>query len=213
MALHFINDSPLLFYGIVLCVDSKSVLYSLQSWHCKVRRDLVNEIKYLVHCIISKNILVNFCWIPSHCGLYWNEVCDRLAKEGAKAYLENSAFTCMPLSCHELISVLEASFYKDNKNCRQMYTMCPRHMASVIYRLRCNALKTKYVKNVKCVCRSAITIQHILFDCPIITTMFLNQGIDTKKCFSNVAGFLKSPEAFVIPVVRILLRSPIGNCL
>ena len=24
-----------------------------------------------------------FCWVLSHCGLYWNEISDKLAKQGA----------------------------------------------------------------------------------------------------------------------------------
>ena len=28
---------------------------------------------------------IDFCWIPSHCGLYWNEVVDSVAKNGASS--------------------------------------------------------------------------------------------------------------------------------
>ena len=56
--------------------------------------------KYLIHCIMYKGIgievvLLLFCFcfvfvvclffggVPSHCGLYWNEISDKLAKQGA----------------------------------------------------------------------------------------------------------------------------------
>ena len=44
---------------------------------------MFHEVKYLKHCIISRGIGTEFCWVPSHRGLYWNEVSDRLAKQGA----------------------------------------------------------------------------------------------------------------------------------
>ena len=27
--------------------------------------------KYLIHCIMDRHIWIQFCWVPSHCGLYW----------------------------------------------------------------------------------------------------------------------------------------------
>ena len=50
-----------------------------------MRRDIVyeNEIKYLIHCNMSRGRGGEFCWVPSHCVLYWNEISDKLAKLGA----------------------------------------------------------------------------------------------------------------------------------
>ena len=42
--------------NVLICVDSKSVLYALQNWDCKVRRDIVYEVKYLMHSIMSRGI-------------------------------------------------------------------------------------------------------------------------------------------------------------
>ena len=50
---------------------------------CKIRGDILYEIKYLIHCIMYKGIGTEFCWVPSHCGLSWNEVSDKLAKQAA----------------------------------------------------------------------------------------------------------------------------------
>ena len=36
--------------------------------------------KYLIHCIMYKGIGIEFLGVPSHCGLYWNEISDKLAK-------------------------------------------------------------------------------------------------------------------------------------
>ena len=41
-----------------------------------MRRDTVHEVKYLIYCIMSRGIGIEFCWAPFHCGLYWNEISD-----------------------------------------------------------------------------------------------------------------------------------------
>ena len=56
MTLNYICNIPVAIVNIVICVDSKSVLYALQNWDCKVRRDIGYEVKYLIHCIISRGI-------------------------------------------------------------------------------------------------------------------------------------------------------------
>jgi len=83
MALSYICNSQLAIYNFVICVDSKSVLCALKSWNCKMRGDIFYEVKYLIHCIMYKGIGIEFCWVPSHFGLYWNEISDKLAKQGA----------------------------------------------------------------------------------------------------------------------------------
>ena len=83
MALYYICNIQLAIYNFVICVDSKSVLCALNNWNCKMRGDIFYEVKYLIHCIMYKGIGIKFCWVPSHCGLYWNEISDKLAKQGA----------------------------------------------------------------------------------------------------------------------------------
>ena len=70
MALNYICNIQLAIYNFVICVDSKSVLCALQSWKCRMRGDIFYEVKYLIHCIMYKGIWIEFCWVPSHCGLY-----------------------------------------------------------------------------------------------------------------------------------------------
>ena len=125
MALHFINDTPLTFNGVVFCVDSKSVLQSILNWDCKLRCDFLFEIRYLIHCIASKGILVDFCWVPSHCGLYWNNVADSLAKNGANGTFNSTKVNNINMSYHELLSLLENSFFKDNDKNKMNMLLCP----------------------------------------------------------------------------------------
>ena len=88
MALNYICNIQLAIYNFVICIDSKSILHALKNWNCKIRGDIFYELKYLIHCIMYKRIGIEFfclfvCWVPSHCGLYWNEISDKLAKQGA----------------------------------------------------------------------------------------------------------------------------------
>ena len=213
MALQTIINSTHLYYGILICVDSKSVLQTLKNWDNKVRCDIIYDIKHSIHYLFSKNVLVNFCWVPSHCGLYWNEVSDRLAKEGAIGLSKNVIKIDLHLSCHELLTSLDFAFNRKYEKTQTIISSCPRDLTKVLYRLRCNAWKTKYVKNISCTCTNPISVQHIFYECPILNTLFQEKGIDIKKCSSNISDFLHSSESIVLHVIRILMNSPIGSYL
>ena len=73
MALNYIRNIQLAIHNFVIFIDSKSVLCALKNWNCKMRADIFYEVKYFIHCIMYKGIGVEFRWVPSHCGLYWNE--------------------------------------------------------------------------------------------------------------------------------------------
>ena len=59
-----------------------------------------------------RGIGIEFCWVLSHCGLYWNEVSDKLAKQGAMEVMSETGYSNLLLSSHEVISVLEKNVYK-----------------------------------------------------------------------------------------------------
>ena len=82
-----------------LCVELKSVLYALQNWDCKMRRDLFHEVKYFMHCIMSRGIGIVFCCVPSHCGLYWNEISDKLAKQEAMKNMSEISYNNLLRDC------------------------------------------------------------------------------------------------------------------
>ena len=93
MALNFISNIQLAIFNFLICVDSKSVLYALQNWDCKMRRHIFYEVKYLIHCIMSRSIGIEFCWVPFQCSHYWNEISDKLSKQGAvKNILEKTVY-------------------------------------------------------------------------------------------------------------------------
>ena len=166
MALQFIADLPIAIYSILFCVDSVSVLRALNNWNSRVRRDLIFEIKHLIHCISSKSIGINFCWVPSHCGFYWNEVADNLAKQGALRSEKSICFSTLHLSSSEINSLLTRSAFVEFQNNKNSILSCPRNVASLIYKLRLNSWKTKYSENISCICLGKISVHHIFFECP-----------------------------------------------
>ena len=51
-------------------------------------------------------------WVPSHCGLYWNEIPDKLAKQGAMKNMSEISSNNILLSSHEINSLLKKTVYK-----------------------------------------------------------------------------------------------------
>ena len=81
MALNYLNSFPNTFFQILICVDSKSVLYALKSLSMKIRGEMIHEISHLVHVLSLNGSAI--CWVPSHCGLLYNNWADRAAMAGA----------------------------------------------------------------------------------------------------------------------------------
>ena len=84
MALNYLLDLPFAVFRVVFCVDSKSVLQSLQIPDSKNSHVIVSEVKHLIHLLICKGTEVTLCWVPSHCGILGNELADKFAKKGAR---------------------------------------------------------------------------------------------------------------------------------
>ena len=80
-----------------------------------MRGDILYEVKYLMHCIMYMSIGIEFCWVPSHCGLYWNEISDKLAKQDAMKNMSETSYSNLLLSSHEMISILEQNVYKQTE--------------------------------------------------------------------------------------------------
>ena len=184
MALTYLLSYPFSIFRLLFCVDSKSVLQALNHSDTRVRSELITEIYHLITFLNLRGSSVNFCWIPSHCGLSANERVDRLAKRGAGANNESEKID-IPLSLHENYSLLEkaswestlqtlkekngqkGAFFKAITNCKTSikgHHRC-RILNSLIFRIRLDAFKTKYSKNVSCICGKQITPYHILFQC------------------------------------------------
>ena len=107
-----------------------------------------------------RGIGTEFCWVPSHCGLYWNEVSDKLAKQGAMKNMSETSYRNLLLSSHEIISLLEKNMYKQTERSKFAIPSYSRYLARVIYKLHLNTRNTKYSQNVTCVCKNIISVKH-----------------------------------------------------
>jgi len=213
MALDYINNLPFNSCNIVLCVDSQSVLHALQKWSCKTRRDLIYEIKYLIHCVINKGIKLDFVWVPSHVGIFWNEMCDLTAKQGALNSVFSYKVNDIRLSYHEIKSIFEKNIYSKYLDSNNNIISFSRNISSLIYRLRLNCWKTKFCKNIKCSCLEDISVHHILFECLELSNLFLEKGIDRKSYDNNIRNLLYADEHTLFLVAKILLGSDLAKLL
>ena len=64
---------------------------------------------------MSRGIGIEFCWVPSHCGLYWNEISDKLAKQGAMNNMSEISSNNLLLSSHEINSLLKKTVCKQTE--------------------------------------------------------------------------------------------------
>ena len=129
---------------------------------------------------MHKGSEITFCWIPSHCGLFFNEKVNKLAKNAASNKFSADNVD-IPLSLHEFYNIIKSKIWgKITKNQNQGgsliktriknipvidsngKTVYDRNIISLMCRWKLNAFKTKFVKNIFCVCGSKITIEHIL---------------------------------------------------
>ena len=190
-------------FSVLLCVDSKSVLQSLSSSNSKERNELTFEIKHIINTLISRGTLVNFCWVPSHCGILFNDWADKLAKQGAHNI--NSINITIPLSIKEMYTILEAKvkikfpfnlLYKATAN-------TTRVVACLAHRLALNSWRTKYCKDIYCICHEILTINHIISDC------------NAMKDFIpvNLQRINNVETTFWVNLAHCLIHSPVGQFL
>ena len=231
MALEYISYLPLAIFRIVLLVDSMSALRSLDSFNPNSRPDLIYEIYYLLYCLSLKGITIDFCWIPSHCGIQGNEMADRAAKRGAKRsdkfidlnilkstdeyyrLLEKTAWERFDTNSEGkrmLHKIFPLAFVKNKLSNSSLYYF--RHVMSIIFRLRTNSLKTKFSKNVKCLCGQYISVIHILRDCNDIRKFLPDSFKSISFSQENLKEILNNPD-IIFCLVEALLHSPIGNLM
>ena len=179
MALEHLLNFPHVIHQILFCVDSKSALLSLKSFSMKIRPELVTEINHLIHTLSSRGSKITFCWIPSHCNIYSNEVADSAARYGALEGEDATKLNC-PLSYKECCSIIDEKFRAkqalNNQTKGQqdfdLYTINTlfhkyiknpfhvRQLTSLFCRWKTNSFRTKYVNSVKCICGDAISVDH-----------------------------------------------------
>ena len=194
-------------YHVVICVDSKSVLQSLKTWDCNAGTELLFEIKHLIHILGSNNTIISFCWIPSHCNIFWNDKVDILAKQGAK---NNHAINVknIPVSLNELKSKIKSNLKPKRNESHIDILSLPRKNSILLLKFRLNVWRTKYVDGIKCLCKEDFSVEHIFYNCEITKTLYQQNNIqlDTTKDIKEILNDEK-----IIGVLNILLDSPIAN--
>ena len=86
---------------------------------------------------------------------------------------------------------------------------CSRYLARVIYKLRLNSWNTKYSQNVTCVCKTILSVKHILLECPITTELFQKNGYDL-NAYNNVRDILYNTDV-ITNIVKSIVQSPVGK--
>ena len=92
----------------------------------------------------SRKCFTNVCCKIHSQRLNWNEVSDKLAKQGALKNMSETSYSNLLLSSYEIISILEKNVYKQTEKNRFAIPSCWGYLARVIYKLRLNTWNTKY---------------------------------------------------------------------
>ena len=164
MALITLVAIPRQIFDVVLCVDSQSVLQSLNSNNPKERQEIIYEIKHNISILIHNGSNVQFCWVPSHCGLLQNDYADFAAKRGAKNVKSDTIE--IPYSTREKYHIIENQFRtKSNSSVFGIIKGQTRRISSLALRLYLNAWRTKFCKDIFCSCKEMITLDHVIFNC------------------------------------------------
>ena len=90
--------------------------------------------------------------------------------------------------------------------------MCCRTISSLIYRLKLDALKTKFVKTVRCVCGDKISTTHILLDCQQIRSL-LPKSFTEKPPVKETLSAAFSNVDLIKDIAEKLLNSPVSAYL
>ena len=81
---------------------------------------------------MSRVTAIEFCW-PSHCGLYWNEISDKLAKQGVMKNTSEISYNNLLLTSLEITPILQKTVYKQAEKSKFAITSCSIYLARVIY--------------------------------------------------------------------------------
>ena len=131
-----------------------------------------------------------------------------MAKKGAQneGTYSYSNFYDMSIDQFEIKSKLN-SLFKEKVGLKPYKRIfCPRYIACLVHKLRLNAWKTKFSKDVVCICKEQLSIQHILFDCQF----FKNKGMDNSS--KSMIEILSDDEK-ILDVVKILAKTEVAKLL
>jgi hypothetical protein len=120
----------------------------------------------------------------------------------------SSVPSCLPLSYNEIKAIFKNNIFSRYHYSTEKKLNCPRHISSIIFKLRVNCWRTKFSEKVSCICSNPISVDHILFNCQYIK----DQLAQKKLNFSNkqVEEILHDPK-LCIPLAVIISNSNLYN--
>ena len=192
---------------------------------------MLTEIKHLIHIFYLNSIVINFCWVPSHCGILQNEKADIAAKQAAKNE-RNSIAIPMKYDLHEGYTILEKHvWHQFSESCDSLFpyelnqdfnisliskrneeiisSRKAREVISLAYKIKLNALKTKHCKNIHCICGVPLMLGHILDLCQGIRQYLPDSLADQISAYGNKENIMRNPS-LVMNFSKFLLESPLG---
>src|SRR6266567_893999 len=94
-ALEHLKQQRLKEKQVYIFIDSQAAIKRLQLNSLTGGQELVFKITQSCSYLASKNISINFYWVPSHLGIYRNEIADKLAKKGLSRRKIQSSYTSL----------------------------------------------------------------------------------------------------------------------
>lgn len=211
------NDT---YFKYLIISDSISSLQALQNPFSE--NALIQDILLLLMRIKQKNKVVNFLWVPSHVGIFGNEMADQLAKEATtcQEYLETITHHDLIVFIKHIVKhkwqdhweALEGNKLRSIKSTTSQWntSLCSRRQDSVILaRLRIGhtRLTHEYVFKredpPECSnCQSTLTVEHILNSCPQYANARSKYNITSQNLFDdfakneNLFKFLKDTKLY-----------------
>ena len=126
---------------------------------------VINSFVPDAHDIVSCLGVWGFSFVGYHLIVvfFWNEISDKLAKQGAmKNMSENISYNNLLLLSHEIASVLEKTVYKKLEKSKSAIPSCSMYLARVICKFHLNSWNTKYLQTVTCVRKNILSVNHIM---------------------------------------------------
>jgi len=80
---------------VYIFIDSQVAIKRLQLNSLTAGQELVFKITQSCSYLASRNISINFYWVPSHLRIYGNEIADKLAKKGLSRRKIQSSYSSL----------------------------------------------------------------------------------------------------------------------
>ena len=87
-----------------------------------------------------------------------------------------------------------------------------RLVTSILFRFRLNALKTKFSRNINCICGSKLDLTHILFQCQHLL-QYLPKSFINLSLSQNDFDKLLDNTVILAEIINCLIHSPVSQFL